>query len=114
MEKPENIYVNVELSRSALDTVQKSFNYVVENHHVVDWAMPSIPHLDEVKAITDKIGNVTIDDDSATVQIPMTRDEWIDYSGLTEYAGSVLPEDWTDEKILLEDLSFEYANKRGR
>jgi len=52
----------------------KAFDYVVENHHVVDWAIPSIPHLDGVKAITDKIGNVTIDNDNATVQIPMTRE----------------------------------------
>ena len=110
MEKPENIYINIELRKNVLDTVQKSFDYILQNHHAVDWAIPSIPHLYEVKAITDKIANFTIDNDNATVQIPMTKDEWIDYSCLIEYVGSVLPEDWVDDKILLEDLSFEYAD----
>lgn len=109
-EKPENIYVNVELSEDAFNAVKKSFNYIVENHHVVDWAMQSIPHLDEVKAMTDKIESATVGEGDSNILIPMNKDEWIDYSSLVDYVGSVLPDSWAEEKILLEDLSFEYAD----
>ncbi len=110
MANPENIYVTVELSKAAFNAVKKSFNYFVENHHVADWAMQAFPHLDGVKAITDKIESTNICEGDSNVIIPMNKDEWIDYSSLVGYVGSVLPESWISDRVILEELSFEYAD----
>ena len=107
--KPDNTYVSVEIDQKALGVVQRSFDYVVENHQVVDWAMPTIPHLEDLQAITDKLKRFSDSEDEA-IKIPMTRAEWIDYSCLVDYIGTVLPADWKEERILLEDLSFQYSD----
>ena len=105
--KPDNTYVSVEIDQKALGVVQRSFDYVVENHQVVDWAMPTIPHLDGVKKLADKLKEFTVNPNNI-IQIPMTRNEWIDYKSLVDYVGTVLPTDWTEERELFDDLSDEY------
>ena len=107
MDDAENIYTNLEIDPHTLDVVTKAIMYLVDNPNIVDWAIPYIPHYEELKTIAELLTKYVHHTESAII-IPMTQLQWDHYISLIEYVGTVIPSEWKEEAYLLEELSDKY------
>ncbi len=107
VEKPEESYVTVELDRKSLDVVQRSFDYLVENYRSINWVAPTSSNIEGAKKISSKLKSFSHDEVSDDVKVPLTYPEWVDYSFFVSYIAGILPKDRIEDRVLLEDLSFD-------
>jgi len=106
--EPENIYINVELNQKTSNTLQKAFDFIVKNHSMEYQTIGNLSQSEAVDNINHKLSIFSSNQGNAVAQIPMTKSEWVSFRSLLDYASTVLPADWTEEKGLLDNLLAHY------